>query len=152
MPDSHPAPSHAVDIETPSLMGLGHPTLVHTLALVSGGRALFFLGRVGEARAWLRRGVASPGGQYPPYRIHTLGSLALLEAMAGNLRLADELADEALGLATDTDLLAHPAPADADLARAVVAVQRGEPDRGALAWEEGMRRSSDRPGRPRRPW
>ncbi|MEV8273458.1 LuxR C-terminal-related transcriptional regulator [Microbacterium sp. NPDC077184] len=129
------------DIETPSLMGLGHPTLLRTLALLSGGRALFFLGRISDARGWLQRATTSPGGRYPPYRIHALGSLALLEAIAGHLRVAGELAAEALGLAADTDLLAHPAPADAFLARAVVAVQRGEPDRGALAWEEAMRRA-----------
>ncbi|GAA0487739.1 LuxR C-terminal-related transcriptional regulator [Microbacterium aurantiacum] len=129
------------DLVTPPLMGLGHPTLLRTLALVGGGRALFFLGRFGEARTWLRRAAASPGGQYPPYRVHTLGSLALLEAIAGNLRLAEDLADDALSLAADTDLLAHPAPADAYLARAVVAVQRGEPEQGALVWEEGMRRA-----------
>ncbi|MET2011068.1 LuxR C-terminal-related transcriptional regulator [Microbacterium chocolatum] len=129
------------DRVTPPLMGLGHPTLLRTLALVAGGRALFFLGRFGEARTWLRRAAASPGGQYPPYRVHTLGSLALLEAIAGNLRLAEDLADEALSLAADTDLLAHPAPADAYLGRAVVAVQRGEPEQGALVWEEGMRRA-----------
>lgn len=128
-------------IATPSLVGLGHPALLRTLALISGGRALFFLGRLSDARAWLQRGASSPGGQYPPYRIHGLGSLALLEAIAGNLRVAEDLAAEALGLAADTDLLAHPAPADAYLARAVVAVQRGQPDRGALVWEEGMRRA-----------
>lgn len=125
----------------PRVIGLGRPDLLRPLALVSAGRACLLLGRLEEARDWIVQGRDSPGGAYAPYRVHLLGSLALVEAFAGRLRRAAEVADAALDLATDAKLLAHPAPADAHLARALVAIQRGEAQAGALALEEGMRRA-----------
>ncbi|MGL4256154.1 MAG: response regulator transcription factor, partial [Microbacterium sp.] len=70
------------------------------------------------------------------------GSLALVNALDGFLVAAAEQSDEALAAAREFGLLAHPAPADAYLARAVVAIQRGEPDVGALALAEGSIRAA----------
>lgn len=133
--DGHP------DASFPHLMGLGNAELLRTLAVVSAGRALLLAGRLHPARAWLARGLATPGAQYTPYTVHLVGSTAMLEAVAGRLRLASERADEALELARASSLLTHPACADSYFARAIVAIQRGEPEAGAMALEEGMRRA-----------
>lgn len=130
------------DAPLPDLLGLTDRELLQTLVAVATGRAHLLAGQWAEAREWLRRGVDSPGGQYSVYRVHALGSLALLEALCGHLNTAQQLADEALELARDRDLLVHPAPADAYLAGAVVSVHRGEPDRGALALHEGAVRAA----------
>ena len=67
-------------------------------------------GRPAEAR---RRGCergprATEGSRYGPYRVHALGSLALARGLAGRLVRAAELADEALGLARELQLLNAP--------------------------------------------
>ncbi|HEX5729369.1 LuxR C-terminal-related transcriptional regulator, partial [Microbacterium sp.] len=121
----------------PDLMGLTHAALLQTLSLGSRGRAHLLAGDLPEAREWLTRSLESPGAQYSAYRIHLLGSLALVEAWAGRLQIAKTLAEEALGLARDVNLLIHPAPADAYLALALVAVHRGLPQSAAFARHEG---------------
>lgn len=129
-------------LATPDLLQLSSPDMLTALALVSAGRAYLFMGRLDDAREWMQRGVATVGGQYPPYRVHGLGSLALVEAWVGNLRAAAEHADEALDLAREASLLTHPAPADAYLARAFVAIQRGESESGAMSLHEGNLRAA----------
>ena len=79
-----------------------------------------------KRRRVLRLALESPGAQYSVYRVHLLGSLALLEAWSGRLVVAQKLADEALQLARDVGLLVHPAPADAYLALSLVAIHRGQ--------------------------
>ena len=54
-------------------------------------------------------------------------------------------------LARELQLLNHPAPADAHLARALVAIQRGEPEAGAFALHEGHVRASSN-GRVQLQW
>ena len=76
------------------------------------------------------------------YRIHLLGSLALLEAWAGRLRLAAAISQEALDLAAETRLLAHPSPADAFLAAALAAIERGTPSAAATPLHEGALRAA----------
>lgn len=124
-------------LQPPALLGLTHPSLLLTAALTSGGRAHFLAGDFGSAREWFDEALACSGAQYSPYRIHLLGSLALLEAWCGRLRVAAALADEALSLAAETQLLAHPSPADAYLAAAFVSIERGEPENAALNLHEG---------------
>jgi ATP/maltotriose-dependent transcriptional regulator MalT len=128
--------------EIPDLLGLTQRPLLLTLALGARGRAHFLAGEWDAAEKWLRRTIESPGGQYSVYRVHLLGSLALREAWCGRLTLAQELADEALGLARDVGLLVHPAPADAYLAGALVAMHRGRGEAGALALHEGAVRAA----------
>lgn len=125
----------------PDLLGLTHPTFLHTLARTSGGRAHLLAGDLDRAQHWFDSALAGPGAQYSPYRVHLLGSMALLDAWSGRLVSAGALASEALELASDARLLAHPAPADAYLAAALVAVERGEPKNAALYLHEGIVRA-----------
>jgi ATP/maltotriose-dependent transcriptional regulator MalT len=125
------------DAPIPQILGMTHSTLVWTMALGSRGRAHFLAGELREARRWLTRTLDSPGTRYSPYRIHALGSMALLEAWSGRLDAAEALADEGLGLAREVGLLVHPAPADAYLAKALVAIHRGQPQGSGLALHEG---------------
>ena len=90
----------------------------------------------------LRLALESPGAQYSVYRVHLLGSQALLEAWSGRLVIAQKLADEALQLARDVGLLVHPAPADAYLALSLVAIHRGRPQAAAFARHEGAVRAA----------
>lgn len=133
--DGHP------DAELPDLLGLTTRPLLRFLAQGSVGRALLFLGELGAARRAVEAVMESPGFAYAPYRVHLLGTLALLNALQGNVTVAAEQSDEALASAREFALLSHPAPGDAYLARAVVAIQRGEPDVGALALAEGRVRA-----------
>jgi LuxR family maltose regulon positive regulatory protein len=128
--------------EIPDIMRLSTPPNLRVFASVSIARAYFLLGQVATARRHLVGALESTDAVYGPYRIHGLGSLALVEAWDGRLRRATELADEALELARQLDLLTHPAPADAYLARSLVAIQRGEPEIGAFALHEGYVRAA----------
>jgi LuxR family maltose regulon positive regulatory protein len=128
--------------EIPNLMGLSTRANLRALARASVARAHFLLGDSATSRRLLRELLASGEPVYGPYRIHALGSLALVDAWEGYLRRAADLADEALELADQLDLLGHPAPADAYLAKAFVAIQRGEPEAGAFALHEGYVRAS----------
>lgn len=134
--DAHP------DAELPELLGLTTRTLLRYLAQGSLGRARVFLGELVAARRTIEAVMGSAGFTYAPYRVHLLGTLALLNALQGNLTIAAEQSDEALAAAREFGILAHPAPADAYIARAIVAIQRGEPDVGALALAEGRVRAA----------
>jgi LuxR family maltose regulon positive regulatory protein len=126
----------------PDLLKMSDVRMLKTLALTSVGRAHFYLGAAEKGRTWVERGLASAGAGYAPWRIHMLGSLAIIEAWQGRLVRASELADEALEMASELSLLGHSAPADAYVARALVAIQRGEPEAGAVALHEGYVRAS----------
>ncbi|MFF1634167.1 LuxR C-terminal-related transcriptional regulator [Leifsonia sp. NPDC058248] len=112
---------------TPDLLRLTDPSSLETIALISGGRALFLNGEFTEARAWLERGLAAKGAEYSLWRISGLGSLALLDAWLGRIPTAHSLANEALELAHELGTSDHPATADAYLARALSSLERGEP-------------------------
>jgi LuxR family maltose regulon positive regulatory protein len=129
-------------VEIPNLMGLSTRANLRALAKVSIARAHFLLGDSVTSRRLQRELLASGEVMYGPYRIHALGSLAVIDAWEGYLRRASDLADEALELAGQLDLLGHPATGDAYLARAFVAIQRGEPEAGAFALHEGYVRAS----------
>lgn len=126
----------------PDLMHLTDVALLQVLVRVAVARAHLMLGDTTAAVQLLESTLATEGGRYGAYRIHGLGSLALAHAWAGRLTLATELADEALDLARELDLLTHPGPADAYLARALVAILHGEPEAGAFAVHEGYVRAS----------
>jgi LuxR family maltose regulon positive regulatory protein len=128
--------------EIPDLMGLTSRSLLKVVSEVSLGRALLYSGSIDPARRMFESALKAVGIAYRPYRVHTLGSLALADALAGRLERAAELVDEALALAAETDLLTHPSPADAYLAAAIIAVQRGEPEAGADSLRKGALRAA----------
>ncbi|CAH0172359.1 CsgBAC operon transcriptional regulatory protein [Microbacterium sp. Bi98] len=130
------------DLHPPELLGLTHPHLLRTSSLTSAGRALFLSGDLTAARRRFDEALAAPGGQYSLYRIHLLGSLALLEAWAGRLRRAAAVSEEALDLAAETGLLAHPSPADAFLAAALASIERATPSFAAVSLHEGALRAA----------
>ncbi|MFD4958159.1 LuxR C-terminal-related transcriptional regulator [Microbacterium sp. NPDC058389] len=123
--ESHP------EAELPDLVGLTSRRLLLLVTRVAMGRALLLLGRVDEAREEIGAALARADLAFAPYRVHTLGSLAVAEALSGLLRRASDHAGEALDLAQQIGVHGRPAPADAHLARALVAIQRGEPHEGA---------------------
>lgn len=126
----------------PDLIGLTDRSLLETVTLGSLGRAHLLAGDFAEARRMLQLTQESPGAQYSVYRVHLLGTQALLEAWSGRLVIAQTLADEALQLARDVGLLGHPAPADAYLALSLVAIHRGRPQSAAFARHEGAVRAA----------
>ena len=130
------------DARPPDILGLTQRPLLEALALGSLGRAHLLAGDLAEARRVLQLAVQSPGAQYTVYRVHLLGSQALVEAWAGRLAIAQKLADEALLLARDVHLLLHPAPADAYLALSLVAIHRGRPQVASFARHEGAVRAA----------
>ena len=123
--------------EVPDLLRLTDAQSLETIAVISGGRAHFLAGNMKEARDWLERGLTTLGATYSIWRISGLGSLGLLEAWCGRTARAEALADEALAVAQEAGFLNHPSTADAYLALAFAALERGEPHRAALSLHEG---------------
>ncbi len=126
----------------PDLLHLTSLPLLQAVAAISIGRALFLQGDLVGADRSLGEALDLEGAHYGAYRVHALGSLALCRAWSGRLRSATALADEGLELARELTLLLHPCAADAYLARALVAIQRGEPEAGAVALHEGHLRAA----------
>ncbi|WP_404429782.1 LuxR C-terminal-related transcriptional regulator [Microbacterium lacus] len=139
------------DEDIPDLLNLTDRVKLDVFARASVGRAYFLLGDTRNARRYLGELLASPGPVYAPYKVHVLGTLALAEAWDGHLRRAAALADEALEMARQLELLSHPAPADAYLARSLIAIKRGEPESGAFALHEGYQRAASN-GRTQLMW
>ncbi|HEY7917302.1 MAG TPA: LuxR C-terminal-related transcriptional regulator [Acidimicrobiales bacterium] len=127
--------------QIPMVMGLTDAQSLETLVMVSGGRAHFLSGDFEAARDWLERSLASAGAAYSMWRVHGLGSMALLDAWTGNLDRADAGITQAFALAQETERLAHPSIADAHLARALCFLERGQPRRAALSLHEGTVRA-----------
>jgi LuxR family maltose regulon positive regulatory protein len=127
--------------DIPFVMGLTDSQSLETLATICGGRAHFLVGNTEEARDWLERALATAGAAYSIWRVHGLGSLALLEAWCGNTERAEEIGTEALTLAQDTGRLSHPSTADAHLAQALCALERGEPHLASISLHEGRLRA-----------
>jgi LuxR family maltose regulon positive regulatory protein len=129
------------DVPIPDLLGLSDRSSLETMVVTSGGRAHFLAGHIGVARDWLERALVTDGAAYSVWRVHVLGSLALLEAWSGRTAPAEALVNEALALAKDVGLLSHPSTSDAYLALTLVALERGEPHRAALSLREGTLRA-----------
>lgn len=126
------------DEQPPSLLGLTSRSLLVAVSDVSRARALLHLGRLSQAREVLIDLFASDALVYLPYRVHALGTLAVVEALSGRLRQAKEHADEALGFVEAAGLWEHPASADTHLARVLIAVNRGEAERSLPSLEHAM--------------
>jgi LuxR family transcriptional regulator, maltose regulon positive regulatory protein len=129
------------DAQIPAIMNLSHPASLETLAVGSRGRAHFQAGDLDQARVWLNRALATRGATYPVWKVGGLGSLGLLEAWCGNTERAVALSDEALAIAKEVGLLAHPCIAEAYMTSALVAMEKGEPGHASLALHEGIVRS-----------
>ncbi len=129
------------DEPMPAVMNLGDVDSLRTMALISGGRSHFLAGHLGEARTWLKSGLASTGAAYSVWRVSGLGSLALVEAWSGNTDQAESLGNEALAVAQAVGMLAHPSTADAYLAITLAALEKGEPRRAAISLHEGTLRA-----------
>lgn len=131
------------EVEPPGLLGLTSRPFLETVSRTMIARADLLLGDFAGARIAADEALQSEGSRhYGPYRVQLAGTLALVEAWAGRLERAAALAEGALDLARDLDLLPHPAPADAHLARAIVAIQRGEAEAGAHSLHEGSIRAA----------
>jgi len=124
-------------VAVPDLMRLTTPELMKTLAMGSGGRSHFLAGDLAEADAWMSRALGTEGIAYPPFRAGILGSLALLRIWSGRAAEAELFSAEAHEIAAGTRLLAHPVMADAFLADALLAYERGRPHAAAAALHDG---------------
>jgi LuxR family transcriptional regulator, maltose regulon positive regulatory protein len=125
----------------PDLMHLTSPELLTTLTIGSGGRSHFLAGNLVEAEAWMLRALDTDGIAYPPFRVGLLGSLALLRAWRGRALDAELLAAEALEIAAASGLHTHPVIADAYLAEAMVAHERGLPEAAVAPLRDGTIRA-----------
>ena len=132
---------HVGDARVPTIMNLTHAASLETMAVISRGRAHFQAGDLEQARIWLERGLATQGASYPIWKVSALGSLGLVEALLGNTEEAVALSDEALTIAKEMGLLAHPSIAEAYLTSAHVALERGEPGRASVSLHEGILRA-----------
>lgn len=115
----------------PDIFGLTTPDSLHIMATGSRARAWWHLGKVDAARRALAE-LCDEHGVYPPWRVRLLGTLALVEAWAGNLSSAHRNAARSRTVAMAGHLLDHPASLDARLAAARVARERGDLGRADL--------------------
>ncbi len=129
------------DAQVPVILNLTHRASLETMAVLSRGRAHFQAGDLELARDWLGQGLATQGATYPIWKVSGLGSLGLLEAWRGNTERAIALSDEALAIAKEVGLLAHPSVAEAYLTSSLVALERGEPGRASVSLHEGIMRA-----------
>ena len=130
------------EVVPPDLLDLTEHAILEAVSRISVSRARLLQGDLVGARCAGLAALAGDGSGYGPYRVQILGTLALIDAWAGCVEQATEHADIALDLARELSLLSHPAPADAYLARAIIAIQRAEPGAGALSLHEGYIRAA----------
>ncbi|MFC9916966.1 LuxR C-terminal-related transcriptional regulator [Agromyces binzhouensis] len=129
------------DAPYPDVMRLTSPVLMTTLAIGSRARAQFIAGDEDAAGSSFARALESDGIAYPPFRVGALGSSALLHIWQGRAGAAELLASEAIDTAATAELLAHPVIADAYLARALTAAERGMPGAAAAHLRDAMLRA-----------
>lgn len=115
----------------PDIFGLTTRDGLRVMATGSRARAWWYLGEVEASRRALAD-LCRLDGAYPPWRVRLLGTLALVEAWAGNLCTAQASAARGLVAAAVGQLLNHPASLDARLAAAHVARERGDLDRAGV--------------------
>jgi LuxR family maltose regulon positive regulatory protein len=109
--------------DVPAIMRLTDRASIELLAQGFAGLAHFYEGHLDDATDALLRSNELPGARYPRWRVHVLGSLALIRAWTGHLREAAGLADDAIALATELDQVMTPPVTSAHLALAVVALE-----------------------------
>jgi LuxR family maltose regulon positive regulatory protein len=121
--------------ELPNIFGITSPTSLAMMAATSRARALWYQGEVEEARRALSAGVKQRD-VYASWFVHTVSTLAVLEAWDGNLRVGRAYGVRASALARRTGLLHHPAMLDARVALAHVSRERGNQARAFQLMEE----------------
>jgi tetratricopeptide (TPR) repeat protein len=114
---------------------LGDKSFQSTAAAELAG-ALYVLGRLGEADAWVDRAVELGASEDAFTQIIWRQVKAKLLARAGDLREAEQLAREAVAISEDTDFLNGQADANADLAE--VLELAGRRDEAATALERAL--------------
>lgn len=124
--------------DIPDVFGLTSPSSLRMMAAGSRARALWYVGDIAASRRALSE-LARQGDAYPPWLVHAASALAMLEAWAGNFRVAERHAGRALDIAAAARLLNHPATIDARLAAAHVARERGALARADVLLAEAHR-------------
>ncbi len=118
---------HALDAvepaAVPNVFGVTDHTTLRVMVANAQARALWYLGDVDASRQLLM--TASRLRGYTPWLVQAKGTLALIEAWEGDLRVARQRALDAVVLAARTGLRRHPATVDARVAMAHVARERG---------------------------
>lgn len=104
----------------PDVLGLTSVPSLEALTVVAVGRGLHYMGRTREARAMFVRSDERGAETYLPWRLHALGGRAVVEALDGELGLAEQLASDAVQLALEAGIESHPALAESRLAIAIV--------------------------------
>jgi LuxR family maltose regulon positive regulatory protein len=132
--------------DLPNIFGMTAASDMEVMAASARARALWYLGDVGSARTELAERAKRPN-IYAPWMLHTISALSVLEAWAGNLRVARIHTFRALGLARTAGLLNHPAVIDTRLAAAHVYREKGTL-RGAFGL---LQDAKEIVGRTRRP-
>ena len=124
--------------DTPQLdvLGLTSRPLLEIVALISLARASHYQGFDDQARAYLTRAADLSEGVFVPWYLHSLGAHALVEALAGNLCEASDLAGRVIAAAAAAGIDSHPATAEARLAIAVVRREHDELDDASFALDE----------------
>jgi LuxR family maltose regulon positive regulatory protein len=122
------------------ILGFSSPGYLHVALRLSRGRALHYLGETAVAREALSEVVDDDQGRFLALNVGAAGSLAVLEAQAGELSRAQYLADRALQIAQQSGLESRVASADAYLALAQFRRERNELDRAALCLDEAHHR------------
>ena len=129
--------------EVPDIFGLTTPASLQAIASVSRARAVWYGGDTAAARHAF---AAIEPDLYAPWQVNTLGSWALLEAWTGHLRLGEEMARRALGIAEEANVQLHPSTIDAYLAMAHVLREQNHLRRADRVLDEALARA----GRARR--
>lgn len=128
----------ALPAQTPQLdvLGLTSRPLLEIVAMISLGRACHYQGVDDEARLHLTRAAELSEGVFLPWYLHSLGAQAMVEALAGNLRAAMDLAGRVIGSAAAAGIDIHPATAEARLAIAIVRREQDDLDDASFALDE----------------
>ncbi len=129
---------HALDrlapADVPDLFGLTDHSTLRLMATNARARALWYQGDIEASRRVLKEALRLRG--YTPWHVQTKGTLALVEAWDGNLRVARQRALDAVVDAARAGLRRHPTTLEARVAMAHVARERGRLQTAARLLDE----------------
>jgi LuxR family maltose regulon positive regulatory protein len=121
--------------QIPFLFGATSPTSLRVMAAGGRARARWHLG-VGDAARVELTELLDHQHVYEPWRLHVIGALALVEAWAGNLRMAHQHARHAITGAHTLGLARHACTFDARVALAHVALEHNHVRRAGDVLDE----------------